>query len=42
MGGRQRTTLFMGIGESGSSKEAEKAKSEGKKQAAGEREKKKK
>ncbi|MEM1622557.1 MAG: hypothetical protein QW780_00655 [Sulfolobales archaeon] len=40
MGGRQRTTLFMGIGESGGSKEAEKAKGESRKQSAREKEKK--
>lgn len=40
MGGKQRTTLFMGLGESGSSKETEKAKTESKKQAVGERKKK--
>ncbi len=33
MGGRQRTSLFMGIGESGGSKEAEKTESGGKKRA---------
>lgn len=41
MGGRQRTTLFMGVGESGSSKEVEKTKSGGKKQTTGEKGKKK-
>lgn len=40
MGGKQRTTLFMGMGESSSSKEAERAKTERRKQAAGERRKK--
>ncbi|MCX8184292.1 MAG: hypothetical protein RMI56_05370 [Sulfolobales archaeon] len=40
VGGRQKTTLFMGIGESKGSKETEKTRSEGKKQAPREKEKK--
>lgn len=42
MGGRQRTTLFMMVGESGGSKEAEKSKGESRKPATGEKERKKK
>lgn len=42
MGGRQKTTLFMAVGESGGPKEAEKSKGEGKRPASGEKEKKKK
>ncbi|MEM0065905.1 MAG: hypothetical protein QXH88_03165 [Sulfolobales archaeon] len=42
MGGRQKTTLFMGIGESGGSKEAEKARGESRKQSTKEKEKEKK
>ncbi len=33
MGGRQRTSLFMGMGESGSARETEKAESESREQA---------
>ncbi|MCS7098900.1 MAG: hypothetical protein RMH84_02855 [Sulfolobales archaeon] len=39
VGGRQRTTLFMGVGESGKSKEAEKTKSEVKKRVSKKKEK---